>query len=37
MEAQRERARAGSAFETKKSVAFEYASDAERRRLEAVG
>ncbi|MCC7008335.1 MAG: alanine--tRNA ligase [Acidobacteria bacterium] len=37
MEAQRERARASSAFETKKGTAFELAGDAERRRLEGLG
>jgi alanyl-tRNA synthetase len=34
MEAQRERARAGSSFEARKAVAFSYASDAERTRVE---
>jgi alanyl-tRNA synthetase len=36
MEAQRERARAKSAFETKKGVAFTYRDDAERRRVEST-
>jgi alanyl-tRNA synthetase len=34
MEAQRERARAGSAFEQRKTTAFSYASDADRLRIE---
>ena len=37
MEAQRERARAGSVFESKKSASFEYASEADRQRLDALG
>jgi alanyl-tRNA synthetase len=37
MESQRERARAGSSFESKKGPSFEYANDVERRRVEAVG
>jgi alanyl-tRNA synthetase len=37
MDAQRERARAGSAFESKKGATFEFTSDAERRRLESSG
>jgi alanyl-tRNA synthetase len=36
MEAQRERARAGSAFETKKAAGFAYQSDAERTRIEST-
>ena len=36
MEAQRERARAARAFETKKAAAFAFASDADRARLEAL-
>ena len=36
MEAQRERARAGSSFEARKAAAFSYASDAERTRVEAT-
>jgi alanyl-tRNA synthetase len=36
MDAQRERARAGGAFDVKKGAAFEYASDAERARLERL-
>ena len=36
MEAQRERARASSAFETKKGAGFTYTSDAERARVEAI-
>jgi alanyl-tRNA synthetase len=36
MGAQRERARAGSTFESKKGVSFEYRSDAEQRRIEAA-
>jgi alanyl-tRNA synthetase len=36
MNAQRERARAGSAFDTRKAAGFEYASDAERQRLEGL-
>ncbi len=37
MEAQRERARAGSTFETKKAAGFEYRDAAERARLESLG
>jgi alanyl-tRNA synthetase len=37
MEAQRERARAGSAFETKKATGFEFRDAAERTRLEGLG
>jgi alanyl-tRNA synthetase len=37
MEDQRERARAGSAFETKKAAAFEYQNVQERARIEGVG
>jgi alanyl-tRNA synthetase len=36
MEAQRERARAGSTFEAKKGASFQYADDAARARLEAA-
>jgi alanyl-tRNA synthetase len=36
MEAQRERARASSAFDTKKASGFQYADDAERKRIEAL-
>ncbi|HUL73556.1 MAG TPA: alanine--tRNA ligase [Vicinamibacterales bacterium] len=36
MEAQRDRARAGSAFEAKRAAAFEYQSDDERRRIERL-
>jgi alanyl-tRNA synthetase len=36
MEAQRERARASSAFETRKTAAFEYPDDATRARIEAL-
>jgi alanyl-tRNA synthetase len=36
MEAQRERARASSAFETRKAAAFEYPDDATRARIEAL-
>jgi alanyl-tRNA synthetase len=36
MESQRERARASSAFETKKSAAFEFTSPAERSRVEQI-
>ena len=36
MEGQRERARASSAFETKKAAGFDFADDAERRRVEGT-
>ena len=37
MESQRERARASSAFESKKGATFEFERDTERRRIEAAG
>ena len=36
MEGQRERARAASAFETKKAAGFQYASESVRARLESM-